>query len=99
VFAGRSREVFTGRSRELAALASAVTAARASRPALVLVEGEAGMGKSALLSRFASRLSGETVLRASGEEAEILLPYGIVGQLAPTCRHSDRPRREWPRPG
>jgi DNA-binding XRE family transcriptional regulator/tetratricopeptide (TPR) repeat protein len=74
-------EVFVGRSEELTALKAAAAAARASRPTVVLVEGEAGIGKSALLSRFASGLTGTTVLRASGDEAERLLPYGIVDQL------------------
>ena len=49
---------------------------------MVLVEGEAGMGKSALLARFVSGLAGAAVLRASGDEAELVLPYGVVvGQL------------------
>jgi DNA-binding SARP family transcriptional activator len=74
-------EVFVGRPEELAALDAAAAAARAGRPAVVLVEGEAGIGKSTLLSRFASGLTDATVLRASGDEAERLLSYGIVNQL------------------
>ncbi len=53
---------------------------------MVLVEGEAGIGKSALLTRFASGLAGVTVLRAGGDEAELLLPYGVVGQLVASAR-------------
>ena len=53
---------------------------------MVLVEGEGGIGKSALLARFASGLAGATVVRASGEEAELLLPYGMVGQLLASAR-------------
>jgi tetratricopeptide (TPR) repeat protein len=64
----------------LASLAAA--AAADGKPAVVLVEGEAGIGKTALLSRFASGLADATVLWASGDEAERLTPYGIVGQLA-----------------
>ena len=56
------------------------------QPKVVLVEGEGGIGKSALLARFASGLAGATVLRASGDEAELLLPYGMVGQLLASAR-------------
>ena len=73
--------IFVGRLEELAALKAAATAARAGQPAVVLVEGEPGSGKSALLSQFVSGLTGAMVLRASGDEAERLLPYGIVDQL------------------
>ena len=73
--------IFVGRPQELTVLKAAATAARAGQPAVVLVEGEAGIGKSTLLSRFASRQPGAMVLRASGDEAERLLPYGIVDQL------------------
>ena len=53
---------------------------------MVLVEGEAGAGKSTLLARFASRLADAAVLRASGDEAELLLPYGVVSQLVASAR-------------
>jgi predicted ATPase len=73
--------VFVGRAAELAVLEAAAAAARGGQPRVVLVEGEAGIGKSTLLARFASGLASTTVLRASGDEAELRLPYGIVGQL------------------
>ena len=79
-------EIFVGRLDELTALRAAVTAARAGQPAVVLVEGEPGTGKSTLLSRFVSGLTGTIVLRASGDEAERLLPYGIVDQLTGSAR-------------
>jgi len=56
------------------------------QPKVVLVEGEAGIGKSALLARFASGLAGAAVLRASSDEAELLLPCGMVGQLVASAR-------------
>ena len=62
-------------------LEAAAATARGGQPTVVLVEGEAGIGKSTLLARFAGGLAGATVLRASGDEAELRLPYGIVGQL------------------
>ena len=84
VTAGRG--VFVGRAGELAVLEAAAAAARTGQPKVVLVEGEGGIGKSALLARFASGLAGATVLRASGDEAELLLPYGMVGQLLASAR-------------
>src|SRR5450755_474104 len=75
------RGVFVGRAAELAVLEEAAAAARGGQPTVVLVEGEAGIGKSTLLARFAAGLAGATVLRASGDEAELRLPYGIVVQL------------------
>ena len=80
------RGVFVGRADELAGLEAAAAAARRGQPQVVLVEGEAGIGKSTLLARFASGLAGTPVLRASGDEAELLLPYGIVGQLVASAR-------------
>jgi DNA-binding CsgD family transcriptional regulator len=80
------RGVFVGRAGELAVLEAAAAASRRGQPQVVLVEGEAGVGKSTLLARFASGLAGAAVLRASGDEAELLLPYGIVSQLTASAR-------------
>ena len=84
--AAAGRGVFVGRAGELAVLEAAAAAARRGEPRVVLVEGEAGAGKSSLLARFASGLAGAAVLRASGDEAELLLPYGVVGQLVASAR-------------
>ncbi|HEY7429474.1 MAG TPA: AAA family ATPase [Streptosporangiaceae bacterium] len=75
------RRVFAGRAAELDALEKAASATRGGQPTVVLVEGEAGIGKSTLLTRFASGLADVTVLRASGDEAELRLPYGVMSQL------------------
>lgn len=56
--------LFLGRRAELAALAETLDSALAGEFALVLVEGEAGIGKSRLLDEFASTLDGVTVGRA-----------------------------------
>ena len=61
-------------------------AVRRGQPQVVLVEGDAGSGKSSLLVQFAARLADAAVLRAGGDEAELLLPYGIVGQLTASAR-------------
>ena len=78
--------MFVGRAGELAVLEAVAVAVRCDQPKVVLVEGEGGAGKSSLLTYFAAGLAGVTVLRASGDEAELLLPYGIVGQLVASAR-------------
>ena len=84
--AAAGRGVFVGRVDELAVLEAAAAAARRGQPRVVLVEGEAGSGKSTLLARFARGWPTAAVLRASGDEAELLLPYGVVGQLMASAR-------------
>ena len=78
----RPAHVFVGRRLELAALAGALAAARAGEPQVVVIQGEAGIGKSSLISEFLGSQPGVPVVTASGEEAEALLPYGLVQQLA-----------------
>jgi DNA-binding SARP family transcriptional activator len=56
--------LFLGRRAELAALAETLDSALAGEFGLVLVEGEAGIGKSRLLDEFALTLDGVTVGRA-----------------------------------
>jgi DNA-binding SARP family transcriptional activator len=56
--------LFLGRRAELAALAETLDSALAGEFALVLVEGESGIGKSRLLDEFASTLDGVRVGRA-----------------------------------
>jgi ATP/maltotriose-dependent transcriptional regulator MalT len=72
---------FVGRAGELAILDAELQAVRVGRPRVVLVEGEAGIGKSSLLSRFVSEHRDVRLLRASGDEAEILLAWGLADQL------------------
>jgi DNA-binding CsgD family transcriptional regulator/tetratricopeptide (TPR) repeat protein len=74
---------FVGRQRELRILGDRLAAAGTGRPQVVFVEGEAGGGKSTLLSRFLGSLPDAVVLAAGGDEAETLLSYGIVDQLQP----------------
>ena len=71
-----------GRKSESAVLHRAVAAAQHQGAALLVV-GEPGIGKSALLAQAAAFAgeSGCTVLRASGIETETHLPFGGVHQL------------------
>jgi DNA-binding CsgD family transcriptional regulator len=74
--------VFVGRTEELGVLEREFARARAGESRLVLIEGEPGVGKSSLLSKFVSRLAGAWVLRGGGDESEMLVPYGVLAQLA-----------------
>jgi DNA-binding SARP family transcriptional activator len=64
-----------GRTSELATLERAAERALAGSFALVLVEGEAGVGKSRLLDEFVVSLVGARIGRASCSELEQHLPY------------------------
>ena len=73
---------FAGRESELATLDCAAEAAGRGEPRTVIVEGHAGLGKSALLGEFARRLpDGALLVRVGGAESESRLPYWLVGQL------------------
>ena len=78
----RPAEVFVGRQQELAALAATLDEASAGQPRFVLIQGEAGMGKSSLIARFLADHPNKPVVTGSGEESEAYLPYGLVQQLA-----------------
>src|ERR1022692_2817444 len=74
---------FVGRQSELRILGERLAAAGKGHPQVVYVEGEAGGGKSTLLSRFLGSLPDAVVLEVGGDEAETLLSYGIIDQLQP----------------
>ncbi|HME67713.1 MAG TPA: AAA family ATPase, partial [Streptosporangiaceae bacterium] len=74
---------FVGRQSELGILDERFAAAEMGHPQVVYVEGEAGGGKSTLLSRFLGSLPDAVILQVDGDEAETLLSYGIVDQLQP----------------
>jgi len=74
-------DVFVGRAAELARVAEVVTRVEAGQPWLVAIEGELGMGKTALARRFLARASGIKVLWARADQAEADLDFGIVDQL------------------
>jgi DNA-binding CsgD family transcriptional regulator len=77
-----TRQVFVGRARELDRLAGLLADARAGQPRIAVVEGDAGLGKSALITEFLSRHREVPALTASGEASEQALPWGMVRQLA-----------------
>ncbi|MEO6125471.1 MAG: AAA family ATPase [Ilumatobacteraceae bacterium] len=77
-----------GRQTERLALATAVGAARAGRAAVVVIVGEPGIGKTALLDDLRATTSadsrGPVVLTAAGTEAERAVPgAGLLTLLTP----------------
>ncbi|HEY6589560.1 MAG TPA: LuxR C-terminal-related transcriptional regulator [Actinomycetota bacterium] len=70
-----------GRRAECDALEGLLADARRSRSGALVVRGEAGVGKSALLGHAAARAHGMAVLRASGLESEAELPFAALHQL------------------
>jgi DNA-binding CsgD family transcriptional regulator len=74
-------ESFVGRRSELAALHECLTASRRAAPQLVAVEGVAGIGKTSLVRRFLAE-EPTVVVWSSGDEDEVGLPWGVLGQLA-----------------
>jgi DNA-binding CsgD family transcriptional regulator len=75
--------LFLERERELARVFELVEAVVAGAPRLVVVEGPAGAGKSAVLNVLAAGAGerGVRVLRATGLELEREYPFGVVRQL------------------
>ena len=87
-----------GRSSECAALDRLVASVRDGSSRALVLRGEAGVGKSALLEYLVRRASGCTVARAAGIESEIELAFAGVHQLcAPFVDRLERlpgPQRE-----
>jgi DNA-binding CsgD family transcriptional regulator len=70
-----------GRAAECDALDSLVCEALAGRSHAVVLRGEAGIGKSALLRYVRERVEGWHVVRATGVESEMELPFSSLHQL------------------
>ncbi|MEV7188934.1 AAA family ATPase [Kitasatospora sp. NPDC093102] len=85
-----------GRSSELAALRACAEQARAGKAHCVVVRGNTGSGKTALLDGFRrdGGPDGATVLSAAGHRATAETPYATVGRLFGDLREAVPPRRE-----
>lgn len=70
-----------GRKSETAILADALTAARAGRSRALVLLGDPGIGKTALLDHAAESAHGMRVLRARGVESEAELAFGGLQEL------------------
>ena len=75
-FAGTGRHAaLLGRARECAALDDLISAIRGGEGRALVIRGEAGIGKTALLKYLVEAASGVTVVRAVGVESEMELAY------------------------
>ncbi|GGK22308.1 LuxR family transcriptional regulator [Streptomyces camponoticapitis] len=70
-----------GRREEFGRIDELTTAARAGRGGALVLRGEAGIGKSALLDHARRTAPGFLVIRASGSEGEAELPFAGLHQL------------------
>ncbi|HEX5900815.1 MAG TPA: AAA family ATPase [Solirubrobacteraceae bacterium] len=70
-----------GRASERAALDRLLENVRGGQSAVLVVRGEAGLGKTALLHHCARQASGFRVARLAGVESEMELPFAALHQL------------------
>ncbi len=87
-----------GRQGELQALERLLAAVRGGESRTLVLRGEAGSGKTALLEQLIDRATGFRVAQATGVESEMELPFATLHQLcAPLLDRLDRlppPQRE-----
>ena len=74
-------DVFVGRAAELARAAEVVARVETGQPRLVAIEGEPGVGKTALARRCLAGVPGLRVLSARADQAEADLDFGLADQL------------------
>jgi DNA-binding CsgD family transcriptional regulator/tetratricopeptide (TPR) repeat protein len=76
-----NRQILCGRRREQDALDRVLAGVRAGHSEVLVVRGEAGIGKSTLLEYLVEQASGCAVARATGVQAEMELPFAGLQQL------------------
>jgi DNA-binding CsgD family transcriptional regulator/tetratricopeptide (TPR) repeat protein len=76
---------FVGRGEELATLRAALAEARSGQAQLILLEGRQGIGKTTLLDRFVDGEHNVHVLRATGEQWESFVSFGVIDQIMRTA--------------
>src|SRR3954471_3908340 len=72
---------FVGRISERGMLDGLLARVRAGESAALVIRGEAGIGKTALLRHVARQASGFRVAELTGVEAEMELPFAGIHQL------------------
>src|SRR3954447_14734972 len=88
--AARRPPAFLGRSAERDVLDRLLETARAGQSAVLLIRGEAGIGKTALLGYAAGQAAGFHVAEIAGVEAEMELPFaGLQRLCAPMLAQLD----------
>jgi AAA ATPase domain len=84
------RHMLHGRRPECARVDELLTGARAGQSGVLVLRGEAGIGKSALLRYAAEQADGLRILRGTGVESESEYPFAAVHQLLrPVQQHFD----------
>ena len=80
------RQVLVGRREELRRIGGLLAAVKRGRSCALVLVGEPGIGKSALLEETVRRARGVRVVRASGVESEGKLPYaGLLTLTRPVA--------------
>ncbi len=87
--------VLRGRSAELDAIGAALDGAAAGEQRILLIDGEAGIGKSRLLAEAAEQATarGFLVAAACGDEMERSRPFGVIADALGCTRTAEDPRR------
>jgi DNA-binding CsgD family transcriptional regulator len=70
-----------GRSEQLAAIGRLLERMRSGRAGVLVLRGEAGIGKTALLDAAEQKAAGAQVLRVTGVESEAELPFAALHAL------------------
>src|SRR5882757_8016766 len=70
-----------GRGTECVALDELIAAVRLGESRTLVVRGDAGIGKTALLGYASESVADFRVLRAAGVESEMELPFAVLHQL------------------
>jgi hypothetical protein len=78
------RSGLVNRVREREILERLVAGARAGESRVLVVRGEAGVGKTALVEHLSIAADGCRIVRAAGVESEMELPYAGLHQLCAT---------------
>jgi DNA-binding CsgD family transcriptional regulator len=98
VTSGAAARGLHGRAKECAVLEKLVADVRSGLGRALLIRGDAGVGKSALLDYVERRSTGCTVARATGVESKIELPYAGLHQLCTpmldVCDRLPNPQRQ-----
>src|SRR5918995_2897199 len=88
---GKGSAKFIARRHERSTLDGLIQAVRRGESRVLVLRGEAGIGKTALLEYVSEHAAGSRVVRAAGVESEMELAYSGLHQLcAPVLDHLHR---------
>ena len=89
------RDALIGRRREQQMLANVLSAARQDRSGVLVIRGEAGIGKTALLADAVASTNDFRILQVSGGESELERRTRVCNSCAArcSCSSTDCPNR------